>query len=250
MIHYHGCPITPEADGARILKGKHAMVSFAHPSQLPMVAEVCQSFCLDNGAFSAWRSGDPVTDWSKFYEWVEFWYRNPGFDFVLIPDVIEGSEGDNDRLIQEWPFSRTVGVPVWHLHESLDRLEKLVNEWPRISFGSSGRYERVGDRIWWGRMSEAMRVCCDDLGRPKSKLHGLRMLDPAVFTKLPFSSADSTNVARNVGIDKNWEGSRYAPKSKTIRGLILADRAEQFNSASVFTKFEFQPTSIFDFEEQ
>ena len=36
-----------------------------------MAAEVCQSFCLDNGAFSAWQSGAPITDWSGYYAWVD-----------------------------------------------------------------------------------------------------------------------------------------------------------------------------------
>ncbi len=46
-------------------------------------------------------------------------------------------------------------------------------------------------------MAQAMAQACD-LGRPRVKLHGLRMLDVEVFSRLPLASADSTNVARNI----------------------------------------------------
>jgi hypothetical protein len=85
MIHYHGTPMTPESAAAQVLKGRHAMVSFEHPEQLPLVAEVCQSFALDNGAFSAWRSGKPTTDWLPFTEFMREWRRHPGFDWSLFP---------------------------------------------------------------------------------------------------------------------------------------------------------------------
>lgn len=227
MIHYHGSPLTPEHAAAQVYAGRHAMVSFAHPAQLPLIADVCQSFALDNGAFSAWRSGKPVSDWEPFYKWVDEWRRHPGFDWYLIPDVIDGDEDANDELIAT--ASPNDGVPVWHLHESLDRLEKLAFHWPRVAFGSSGEYATVGSPQWWHRMAEAMDVVCDG-GRPCVKLHGLRMLSPRIFTRFPFASADSTNVARNTGLDGKWRGT-YAPTSPAIRGIVLASRVEAMQSA-------------------
>ena len=53
MIHYHGTPMTPTADMVQAFKGRHAMVSFEHPAQIEIAAEICQSIALDNGAFSA-----------------------------------------------------------------------------------------------------------------------------------------------------------------------------------------------------
>ncbi|ELY3796825.1 hypothetical protein SMX68_004106 [Cronobacter sakazakii] len=55
------------------------------------------------------------------------------------------------------------------------------------------------------------------------------MLNPLIFTKLPLASADSTNVARNIGIDKAWSGA-YAPASKETRAAVLVERIESFNS--------------------
>lgn len=235
MIHYHGTPITPEAAAVQILRGRHAFVSFAYPEQIVVVAEICQSFALDNGAFSFWTQGK-TTDWNNYVHWASEWGNHPACDFVLIPDVIDGTEEENDCLLDwwrdNWNWPPHAGVPVWHLHESLERLTRLAFSYPRIAFGSSGEYERVGTEMWWHRMREAMRVVCID-GLPVTKLHGLRMLNPKVFSKLPFASADSTNIARNIGIDVNWRGKNgnSKPPSKGARGLVIADRVEAHQSA-------------------
>ncbi|MDC7863915.1 hypothetical protein TH59_02950 [Pantoea ananatis] len=55
------------------------------------------------------------------------------------------------------------------------------------------------------------------------------MLNPLIFTKLPLASADSTNVARNIGIDKAWSGA-YSPASKETRASVLVERIESHNS--------------------
>src|SRR6185369_15212951 len=156
-------------------------------------------------------------------------HRYPQFDFAVIPDVIDGSEEENDALIEKWPWRNTaphVGAPVWHMHESLERLERLALKWPRICLGSSGEFATVGTQAWWNRMAEAMDVVCDRDGRPVCKLHGLRMLNPEVFTRLPLASADSTNVAQNIGIDQKWKGT-YMPVNKESRAQILRERIEQ-----------------------
>jgi len=69
-------------------------------------------------------------------------------------------------------------------------------------------------------MADAMDAICDADGFPVCKLHGLRMLDPEIFSRLPLSSADSTNIGRNIGIDKNWTGS-YQPPTKEARAAVM-----------------------------
>jgi len=232
MIHYHGLPITPATAAVRAISNGHAFVSFAHPDQLTIALETAQSFALDNGAFSAWKSGKPVTDWTQYYEWVAELHRYPSFDFAVIPDVIDGDEAANDALIDEWSWKNSnawVGAPVWHLHESLERLERLMS-FPRICLGSSGQYAQIGTDAWWNRMREAMNVLCDKSGRPCVKIHGLRMLNPDVFTKFPFSSADSTNIGRNIGIDSKWRGT-YTPPTKEARAMIMRERIESHQAA-------------------
>jgi hypothetical protein len=238
VIHYHGTPVTPEIVAAQVLVRRHAMVSFAHPEQIDLVADACQSFALDNGAFSAWRAGRPIRDWTAFHKWVDQWQRHPGFDWYLIPDVIDGTEEENDALVFDAALS-SHGVPVWHLHESLDRIERLIQHgFERIAIGSSGVFARIGTSAWWKRMAEAMSVFCDEPGRPRARLHGLRMLDPFVFASFPFASADSTNIARNVGLDGRWTDS-YAPATRSGRGAVLADRIEAFNSAPMWRGFAY-----------
>jgi hypothetical protein len=238
VIHYHGTPITPSTAALRAIQGGHAFVSFHRPDQLGLVIEAAQSFAIDNGAFSAWKSGTPVSDWNLYYEWIAELHRYPSFDFAVIPDVINGDEAANDALIEEWPWrfrAPWIGAPVWHLHESLERLQRLARTWPRVCLGSSGQFSTVGSPAWYTRMSEAMDVICDRDGRPACKLHGLRMLNPDVFTRFPFASADSTNIGQNVGIDSKWRGP-YTPASKESRAQVLRERIEAHQSQTFWVR--------------
>ena len=240
MIHYHGTPIGGEKTNAgKILDGRHACVSFYNPGDLPVVAQVCSTFILDNGAFSAWTAQKPITDWFPYYEWVTEWCRHPAFDWALIPDIIDGDEQQNDDLLAEWPFEE-FGVPIWHLHESLDRLARLCNTWHCVALGSSGEYATPGSPKWVCRMAEAMENVCDDLGRPNCKLHGLRMLDPDIFTSYPFHSADSTNVARNCCMNLT-----YKAPSDAVQGELIAARIEKYQSSPIWTPPEFTQTELF-----
>lgn len=217
-------------DAVRILTGRDAMVSHMYPAQLEIAAEVCRTVALDNGAFSAWLSGDPVTDWCGYYDWCEKWRRHPSVVWACIPDVIDGNERDNDALLEQWPHGN-FGVPVWHLHESIDRLLALGTQWPLVALGSSGEYAKVASPKWWSRMAEAMAAICDKYGRPICNLHGLRMLDPKVLAHLPLASADSTNVARNIAMDNRWRHP-YAPPSAHVRAAVIMDRIESHAKAT------------------
>ncbi|ONN70702.1 hypothetical protein [Pseudomonas oryzihabitans] len=231
MIHYHGTPIGgSRQDAARFLAGRHALVPFPRQDDIGIVAEVCQSFVFDNGAFTVWRQGGQL-DVDGYAAWVEQWHRHPGFDWALIPDVIEGSEAENDRLIADWP-QHLAGVPVWHLHESLERLDVLSRTWRTVAFGSSGQWASPGTDAWWKRINAAMATICDDQGRPRCRLHGLRMLDPAIFSRLPFASADSTNAAVNGGSISRF--GMYAPPTAGQRASVIADRIEAHNSAAIW----------------
>lgn len=240
MIHYHGLPITPASAAISAVGGGHAFVSFRYPDQLGLVLEVCQSFAVDNGAFSAWKSGEPVTDWSRYYAWVADLHRYPNFDFAVIPDVIDGDEQANDDLLAEWPWRGTakggiVGAPVWHMHESIERLQRLANDWPRICIGSSGEFATVGDSRWWSRMADAMNSITDKQGIPVTKIHGLRMLNTEVFSRLPLASADSTNIAQNIGIDSKWRGT-YTPASKESKAKVMRERIEIVQALTFWDK--------------
>lgn len=224
MIHYHGTPLTPNAQLERLV-GRHFCVSFWRPDQTLHVVRLGQSLMLDNGAFSAWRKGEPVEDWAPFYEWVEPLLEFPA-NWAVIPDVIDGDEDDNDRLLvdcfkRRQRRSARLGqwAPVWHMHESLDRLWRLCNGYTRVCIGSSAQYKSVGTRSWHDRMAEAMDRICDPEGRPPVWLHMLRGMGQS-GGPYPFASVDSTDLARNghregndvVEMANRWDGMQTPPR--------------------------------------
>jgi len=190
-IHYHGTPITPRTV-LQQLAGRFFCVSHYRPDDVEWCHKHGQGVMLDNGAFSAWRSGKE-TDWAGFYAWCERWLDYPT-SWAVIPDVIVGDEADNDALLHQWPHGQR-GAPVWHMHESIDRLQRLCDSWQRVCIGSSAQYAVVGSDSWHRRMTEAMNVICKT-GRVPTWLHMLRGMATTRFG-YPFASVDSTDIARN-----------------------------------------------------
>lgn len=230
MIHYHGTPITPETVAVKILKGRHAFISFSDYRNINLAAQHCQSFALDNGAFTFWKQGIQP-NWEAYYAWVLKWMHHPRFDFAIIPDVIGAGEEQNDELLSQWPESlKHIGCPVWHMDESEERLYKLATNYPRVAIGSCAEFDVSSPNKCVAKLEEALQWIITAEGYPVTKLHGLRMLNPKIFTKIPLSSADSTNIARNIGIDSAWKGT-YQPKSRETRAAILAERIESENSS-------------------
>jgi hypothetical protein len=234
MIKYHGTPFAgSKSEASEALIGRHAFISFAAPSHLDVALEVCQSIALDNGAFSAWKSGK-VIEWDDYFRWVEKLIHHPRLDFAIIPDVIDGDEEANIKLIARWSqwfhsSEAGAGVPVWHMHESDVKLKYLAHAYKRIAIGSSAEFSTVGTEEWHRRMTWAMNLICDDKGQPKTKIHMLRGLNPSVFSMYPFSSADSTNAARNCNIESAWKGT-YVPPSNSWKARVIMARVEAYNS--------------------
>ena len=207
MIHYHGTPITP-ASVLEDLAGRHFCVSYASPRQVSTCHRIGQSVMLDNGAFTFWtKKRQP--DWPGYMVWAEEWLDFPT-TWAVIPDVIDGSEEENDALLETWALPK--GAPVWHLCESFNRLRALASEYERICFGSSGLFATVGTESWHRRVSEAFDVLADERGRVPW-VHMLRgmSLSGGIY---PFASVDSTDVARNHNRPRNtakamaerWDG--------------------------------------------
>ena len=204
MIKYHGTPITPVSIFKDCMKNRNVLISWANQQDLKNAIGYCNKIMLDNGAFTLWTK-NKIVDWEKYYTWVNRNYEK--IAHYIIPDVIDGTEEENDSLIKDFFKKVRFGygyhhlykkaIPVWHLNESLDRLQRLMECFNYIAFGSSGEYSQIGTEKWHKKMNEAMKIVCDNNGRPKIKIHMLRCLNPKVFTKYPFYSGDSTNLARN-----------------------------------------------------
>jgi hypothetical protein len=218
-LHYHGTPITP-ASVLETLAGRNFCVSYAAPNQVEQCHQIGQSVMLDNGAYTFWSQGVATSPewWGGYADWAERWLNYPT-TWAVVPDVIDGDEVDNDRLILSWPRSLfKQSAPVWHMHESLDRLMRLCVGWDRVCIGSSAQYKRVGSPSWHRRMEEAMnRICV--YGIPPTQLHMLRGM-AMVDAGYPFASVDSTDVARNhnrpqntaLALASRWDAKQAVPR--------------------------------------
>lgn len=163
-IHFHGSPIWGDehAPTDMLIKALYrdsgAFVSFARPEQMKKIAMFPCDIRLDNGAFSDWmkalKKGTPV-DWSKrrakFYDFVGKWFSR--IEWFLIPDVIEGTEAENDEQIELVPdWLKTKAVPVWHTTNQLNVfyafLENL-NGWRLDAAAHTGTYALNGGNREW-----------------------------------------------------------------------------------------------------
>ena len=189
-IHYHCFDINP-TEKAIQMAGRNLLVSFAYPSRVELAHQIGQSVMLDNGAFTIWRQGKDIR-WSEYYAWADKWL-DCSTTWAIIPDVIDGGEDHQDKLIADWPWSRQQSAPVWHTDESYQRLARLVEFWPRVCIGSSAKH-RIGSSIWRRTMDGAFNFICGSSTRTPY-LHGLRM--QGVSSEYPFASVDSADIARN-----------------------------------------------------
>lgn len=188
---YHGTPITPIEQIMR-MRGRNFCVPYPRPDDLKRCLQIAQSIMFDNGAFTCKTKGIPF-DERGFYEWVEPVLGHP--HWAVVPDVIDGSVELQREMTARWPFKREFGAPVWHLGLPIDYLLELSDEWPKVCFGSAGRYWNINSPEWCARMDEAFNA----LARHHAKMpwiHGLRMLGQ-MGKDWPLASADSTNVAQN-----------------------------------------------------
>jgi hypothetical protein len=192
MICYHGSLNTVGRVEDDVYRHRHALVSFAYPDSIDAVKTLSSSYVLDNGAFTAWRHGGCI-DLAAYAEWVKG-HASSNFDWAIIPDVIDGTSDENDALLDAWPLPHEVSAPVWHLDEHLSRLTMLCGKYRTVCIGSSGKLSNPGTPAWFKRMQQVFEVTCRF---PFAKIHGLRMMNPTIWTRLPFASVDSSNLARN-----------------------------------------------------
>jgi hypothetical protein len=146
---------------------------------------------LDNGAYTFWRLGKR-SDWPEYYRWAEKWLTYPT-TWAIIPDVIDGGIQENDALLDRWPLGIR-GAPVWHIHEPVSRLLELCQKWPKVCFGSSGQFSEVGSERWRQKVDSAFNSLV--IQGPIPWIHMLRGMKMS-GSEYPFSSVDSTDVARN-----------------------------------------------------
>jgi len=218
VIHYHCADIHPLTKFLG-LEGRHLLVSHAYPRRVKEAHRIGQSVLLDNGAFSVWRSS-AIANWDAYYEWCDQWFHAPT-TWAIIPDVIDAGPEAQDNLLAQWPHGER-GAPVWHTDEPLDRLLRLVADWPRVCVGSSSKHQ-IGTDNWRRIIDKAFNA----LSRRNARLawlHGLRM--QSVSSEYPFGSVDSADVARNNNRKQNSVKSLCERWDK-IQPPVWVQRPEQ-----------------------
>jgi hypothetical protein len=175
------------------LAGRHFCVSHYRPDQVARVHEQAQSVMLDNGAFSHFRKDQPKFEWSDYYAWCDTWLDYPT-TWAVIPDVIKAGSQEQDALIREWPHGHR-GAPVWHMDEPIDRMLRLLDEWPRVCIGSTEEYWRIKSPAW----SRQMDATWDAISARHQKTPWVHMLRGMQLSSgpYPFASVDSTDIAQN-----------------------------------------------------
>lgn len=234
-VIYHGTPVTPNAAFDAIMPGRAACVSFFRPDQINRASALCPKLMLDNGAYSFWqeamRAGKefaPDRDWRDFYDWVG--PRLVGETWAVIPDRPGAPSQLNDALLNDWPFGVERAAPLWHMDGPISRLLRLAEKYPRVCLGWIGEIDpatnkvrkdqrAVGCAAYRHRMDEVAAA----LGNQWPNLHMMR--GTAVFRDYPFTSADSSSIAKN--------GWRYDSRIYDIIGdpwagrIAYADRLER-----------------------
>ena len=167
-IIHHGTPLTPRDALLSVCAGRAMCVSFYRPDDVDTVEQISPAIMYDNGAFSFWqqalRRGDEwdeaERDWQPYYDWLDERLWHPG-RWAVIPDAPGAPSQLNDGLLNDWPFGRSKGAPLWHMNGPIARLGKLCERYDRVALGwvVEGAAEKdVGCDAYHRRMEEVARL--------------------------------------------------------------------------------------------
>ena len=211
-MYYHGTPITPNSV-LHTMNGRNFCVPFISPYNLKTCLKIGGSIMADSGAFSAYTRNITI-DFNEYEKWLSQWMVPP--HWAIIPDVINGSVEDNINLAKKWNISKNLSAFVWHLHEPIDHLLWVIDNYDRVCFGSSGQFWDVSSSAWASRIDEAWNDIAKRGYRPW--VHMLRAAKQAREGNWPFASCDSTNIARNHSGSKQSSGFCAPCKADYLEG--------------------------------
>lgn len=223
MLHYHGTPITRRDPDLEKLKGHNFCVSYSDPRDSDWCITNAQSIMWDNGAFSSYTRGIPF-DTEGYKRWLDD--KLYGANWAVVPDKIGGTKEEQVELMSSWSYPDHLSCYVWHMDLPLSWLLELVETYPRVAFGSSGDYWKVGSKEWQDRADDAWEVIDKSGARPwVHMMRGLKLCGK----RWPFASADSTNIARNHKGSKNQKRSctkEMATRIDAVQSPLMFNREE------------------------
>jgi hypothetical protein len=131
-------------------------------------------------------------EWSDYHRWLDPMLWQPG-RWAIIPDIPSAPSQLNDGLLNDWPYGRSRGAPVWHMDGPIERLGRLCERYDRVCLGWIGdpKREPVGCDAYRRKMDEVAQL----MGNHWHPLHMLRGIKVAF--DYPFIGADSTSLAQN-----------------------------------------------------
>ncbi len=200
------------------MRGKRVLYSYATCRGLD-VPETVDGYCLDSGAFTAWKRGIPVNI-DRLIEWYE---RHDTADFKLTLDVIGGSEEDQKENLRILEQNGQDVVPVFHGPdlESWRWFDELCERYPLVAVASVLPQNTCpAVERWLQQMFN--RICDKETGKPRVRIHGLRMC--VRMCQFPFGSVD---------------GSAWVTAAKNGR-MPVGDGTRQRVAPSGMGRFELQ----------
>lgn len=230
-VIYHGTPVTP-AEVWDHLGQRNLCINWNDPRDLEAAYRIAPMKMLENGKFKLWQDALKAGlewhegDWDEnaYFAWVEEHVFQPGA-WAVIPDSPGAPSQVNDGLLNNWPFGRSKGAPLFHMDGPPERLLRLCDRYDRVCLGWIGRYDPkikniakdekdVGCEAWFRKMDELAAL----LGNQWPELHMMRGL--LVQNEFPFGSADAATLAKNghrydspLGIDPTYRGrNEYADR--------------------------------------
>lgn len=175
-----------------------------------------------------WDEFDRLAWWLAYYAWLEPNLFVPG-RWAIMPDSPGAPSQLNDGLLNDWPYGRSRGAPVWHMDGPIERLARLCDRYDRVCLGWIGdpKKEPVGCDSYRRKMDEVAAL----MGNSWHPLHMLR--GTKVAFDYPFISADSTSLAQNgwrydmpEAFGDGWSG-RIAYADRLERKGQNADRRQR-----------------------
>lgn len=247
---FHGTPITPRWLLDEALSGnKHRfLVNHFTPTDDQWCDENSLEWVGDNGVFPLWQDAkrqakakgerfDGVVytqeRYDSFVDWSRRWCLEGSgrCKWVAIPDPIGTATQELDAFLRMWPKDlKDHGVPVYHLDEPIDRALMLLRNFGRMCVGAVGEYEVIPSPAFCERMDELFNAIQDAFGHipPVHMFRGLQLLKPEF--DWPFTSADSTDRARNHNVLK-WKRTpkrlkHFNPVASTLFDDLPAHRGQ------------------------
>jgi hypothetical protein len=168
------------------MRDKHVLYSYATCRSTPLPSTIA-GYCLDSGAFTAWRRGTPV-DIDKLVRWYDRFDRA---DFKLTLDVIGGTEAQQNENLRILESNGQKVTPVFHGPglESWRWFDEMCEKYPLVAV-SSVLPSNTSPQVTQWLQQLFNRICDRTTGLPKIKLHGLRM--PIRMGDFPFASVDGS----------------------------------------------------------